>query len=66
MKGSYSTVWYVAAMFEMKQDSFSQCVYRGTSLIKNSAPLGPYLRAMPKALWWSQGGVLLLMREVSL
>jgi len=25
--------------------------YRGTSLIKNSAPLGPYSRSMPRALW---------------
>ena len=27
--------------------------YRGTSLIRNSAPLGPYSRTMPRALWWS-------------
>ena len=27
--------------------------YRGTSLIRNSAPLGPYSRNMPRALWWS-------------
>ena len=25
--------------------------YRGTSLIRNSAPLGPYRRTMPRALW---------------
>ena len=31
-------------------------VYRGTSLIKNSAPLGPYSRNMFRALWWSYGG----------
>ena len=29
---------------------------RGTSLIRNSAPLEPYSRNMPRALWWSQGG----------
>ena len=28
-------------------------LYRGTSLITNNAPLGPYSRNMPKALWWS-------------
>ena len=28
-------------------------VYRGTSPIRNSAPLGPYSRNMPRALWWS-------------
>jgi hypothetical protein len=26
-------------------------VYRGTSLIRNSPPLGPYNRTMPRALW---------------
>ena len=26
---------------------------RGNSLIRNSASLGPYSRAMPRALWWS-------------
>jgi hypothetical protein len=25
----------------------------GTSLIRNSAPLGSYSRNMPMALWWS-------------
>ena len=28
-------------------------IYRGTSLIRNSNPLGPYSRVMPRALWWS-------------
>ena len=27
--------------------------YRGTSLIRNSLPIGPYGRPMSKALWWS-------------
>jgi len=27
--------------------------YRVTSLIGNSAPLGPYSRNMSRALWWS-------------
>ena len=26
--------------------------YRGTSLIRNRVPLGPYSRTMPRALWW--------------
>ena len=26
--------------------------YRGTSLIRNSADLGPYSRTTPRALWW--------------
>ena len=43
-----------------------ECWYRGTSLIRNSAPLGPYSRTMPRALWWSMGGVLFLVSEVPL
>ena len=31
-------------------------LYRGTSLKRNSAPLGPYSRTMPRALWRSWGG----------
>jgi hypothetical protein len=27
--------------------------YRGNSLIRNIAPIGPYSRTMPRALWWS-------------
>ena len=27
--------------------------YRGTSLIGNSPPIGPYIRSMPRALRWS-------------
>ena len=30
--------------------------YGGTSLIRHSAPLGPYSRNLPRALWWSSGG----------
>ena len=38
--------------------------YRGTSLIQNSAHLGPYSRDMPRALWQFQGeGGLFLMSE---
>jgi hypothetical protein len=37
--------------------------YRGTSLLRNSAPLAPYSRTMARALWWSWGGVLILMSE---
>jgi hypothetical protein len=40
--------------------------YRDTLLIRNSAPLGPYSRTMPRALWWSQGGGLFHMSEVPL
>jgi len=43
-----------------------QGAYRGTSPIRNSADLGPYSRAIPRALWWSQGGGLFLMSEVPL
>jgi len=48
---------------------------RGTSLIRNSARLGPYSSTIPRALWWSLGrvlffwslgGVLFFMSEVPL
>jgi hypothetical protein len=39
--------------------------YSGTSLIRNSAPLGPYRRTMPRALWWSWGGACLLSARYS-
>jgi len=41
-------------------------VYRGTSRIRISAPLGPDSRTMPKALWQPCGGVLFLVSEVPL
>ena len=41
-------------------------VYRGTLLIRNSADLGPYSRAMPSALWWSCAVGQFLMSEVPL
>ena len=41
-------------------------VYRGTSLIKNSAPIGPYSRNMPWAPWWSWWGEAFLVSEVPL
>ena len=40
--------------------------YRGTSLIRNSARLGPYSRTTPRAIRWSEGGGVLLMSEVPL
>ncbi|KAJ1491230.1 hypothetical protein T484DRAFT_3222922 [Baffinella frigidus] len=39
--------------------------YRGTSLIRNRPPLGPYSRPTPRALWWSLGGWAFLMSELS-
>ena len=33
-------------------DPSEMSLARGTSLIRNSAPLGPYSRTMPRALWW--------------
>ena len=47
-------------------DSHKCGSYRGTLLIRNSAPLGPYSRPMPRVLGGSQGGGRFLMGEVSL
>jgi len=49
-----------------KSVNFRAKKYKGTSLIRNSAPLGPYSGTMPRALWWSWGGWLLLISEVPL
>ena len=41
-------------------------LYRVTSLTSNSTEPEPYSRAMPRALWWSERGVLSLLSEVPL
>ena len=41
-------------------------MYRGTSPMRNDAPLGPQSRIMPIALWWSWGVGLFLVNEVPL
>ena len=41
-------------------------VLKGYLAHKKLLPLGPYSRTMPKALRWSEGGVLFLMIEVPL
>ena len=47
-------------------DVCARDAHRGTSLIINCLPLGPYSRPMPRALEWSQGGGGVLMSEVPL
>ena len=37
--------------------------YRGTSVMRNSAPLGSYSRTMPRAMWKPKRGGLFLMSE---
>jgi len=63
---AHFTVVFVNA-FPLRVDSLIPAsTYRGTSLIKNSHPLGPYSRPMPRALWWSQGGMRFVVSEVPL
>ena len=47
-------------------EGFFLARYRGTSPIQKRLPVGPYSRAIPKALWWSEGGRGVLMSEVPL
>ena len=54
------------AIFSAQRSNNFPIWYRGTSLIRNSAPLGPYSGTMPRALWWPWGGGLFLMSEVPL
>ena len=39
---------------------------RGTSLIRNRDPVGPYSRTMPTLLWWRYGGRRFLISKVTL
>ena len=39
---------------------------RGTTLMRNIPPVGPYSSTMPRALWWSKGGGVFRMSEVPL
>ena len=52
------TVLFVPSSLESGPKEYSKeteagTLYRGTSLIRNSARLGPYSRTMPTALWQS-------------
>ena len=40
--------------------------YRGTSLIRSSAPLGPYSGTIPRVRWGSLGRGLFLLSEIPL
>ena len=40
--------------------------YRGTLVIRNNPPVGPYSRIMLRALRWSYGGGHFLMSEAFL
>ena len=61
--GMIERVWYPRpagpgrARFAMTLEPLR---YRGTSLIRNSAPLGPYSNNVPRALWRPYGGVCFL------
>jgi hypothetical protein len=41
---------------ERFMNSDTAAMYRGTSLIRNCLLLGPYIRPIPRGLWWSYGG----------
>ena len=53
--------WTGLAPWKAPATSSERC--RGTSLIRNNLPVGPYSRPMPRALMWSSGvGVFLWAR----
>ena len=69
------SVWYLVPassrvagggfrVWGLRMTSDSTCVCRDTSPIRNSAPLGPYSRNVPRALGWSCGRALFLVSEV--
>ena len=54
-------------MFEIKDTRLVRALqYRGTSLMRKHLLLGPYSRAMPRALSWPWGVECFLMSEVLL
>jgi hypothetical protein len=57
----------VARLLVSAAGVISKCeAYTGTSLIRNSATLGPCSRIMPRALWWLHWGALLPMSKAPL
>ena len=50
----------------LRQPSPPSRVYRGTSLVTNTPPAGPYGNSMPRVLWWSWGGWRFLKSEAPL
>ena len=43
-------VWHLLDKLLVSAGALWFCLYRGTSLIRDSAPLGPYRRNMPRVL----------------
>ena len=58
------TCWSAKMGFSCSWPSFMS--HRGTSLIRAPPTVGPYSRAMPRAIWWPNGGWQFLMGEVPL
>ena len=47
---NHTTLWMRPILRDRDRD------YKGTSLTRNSPPIAPYSRTVPRALLWSQGG----------
>jgi len=48
---SISTPYTLHALFALNIEPWNRCSYRGTSLIRNCPPLGPYSMTMPRDFW---------------
>ena len=46
------TLYWIPGI-RLTKKTVGQLEYMDTSLIRNSAPLGPYSRTLPMPLWWS-------------
>ena len=55
---SFGVSWSLSSVHvpALAWHAFDPVVYRGTSFIRNTPPVGLYSRVMPRALWWLQGG----------
>ena len=50
--GLVAVVGTTVQRFRAKREIPERAHFRGTSLIRNSAPLRPYSKTMPRGLWW--------------
>ena len=51
---------------ESSIETSTAAMYRGTSLIRNTSPVGPYSSPLPRDLWGSLGAAAASYEQVSL
>ena len=62
----YKTSTRPPLLLSTRHEALHDLYSKGTSLIRNSAPLGPYSRPIPRIFWRSWGGRRFIMSKVPL